>query len=280
MTKLELQLKKLKQDKKIGLMTHAVIGYPNIKATISLVKTMAKAGADIVELQIPFSDPVADGPTIMRANKVALDKKTKIKDCFAVMKTLSRALKIPLLFMGYYNNVFNYGVKKFCRDAKKAGAAGLIIPDIPLEEEPGEGFIAACQKYGLHHIRIISPDSTEVRLKKNAKVANGFVYCVSHYGTTGASTRLEPQLKNYLKKVRQYIKVPLAVGFGISKKEHIKSLEGLADVAVVGSAIIDIIEPARMTRVSVSGGKEKLNPVRDKFLNGVKRFIESLISEF
>lgn len=242
MTILESQLEKLKKGKRIGLMTHVVTGYPSIKGTISLVMTMEKAGADIIELQIPFSDPVVDGPTIMKANKVSLDQKTKIKDCLEVMRVLTRTVRTPLLFMGYYNNVFNYGVKKFCREAKRAGAAGLIIPDIPIEEETHEGFIAACQKYNLHHIRVISPASTKDRLQKNAKVANGFVYCVSRYGTTGARRELDPRLKSYLRKVKQYIKLPLAVGFGISKRKHVLAIKEYAEIAVIGSTIIDIIE--------------------------------------
>jgi len=242
MTNLETQLEKLKQSKRIGLMTHVVIGYPTIKGTIALVKVMENAGVDMVELQIPFSDPMADGPTIMKANQIALNQGTKIQDCFETMRILTREVKIPLLFMGYYNSVFNYGVKKFCRDAKRAGAAGLIIPDIPLEEEGHEGFMTACQKYTLHHIRVISPATTEKRLQKNAKVANGFVYCVSRYCTTGAKLELDPRLKNYLQKVRKYIKLPLAVGFGISKKEHVLSLKDCAEIAVIGSAIINIIE--------------------------------------
>lgn len=263
MTILESQLEKLKRSKKIGLMTHVVIGYPNIKGTISLVKTMAEAGADIVELQIPFSDPLVDGPTIMKANKISLDRKTRIKDCFEAMRILTKKVKIPLLFMGYYNIVFNYGVKKFCRDAESVGASGLIIPDIPLEEEPNEGFMAACRKYNIHHIRVISPTSTKDRLHKNAKVANGFVYCVSRYGTTGVRSELDPRLKRYLRKVKQYIQLPLAVGFGVSKKEHILLLKGYAEVAVIGSAIMEIIEKEK-SKVNFQKVKEFIKMLRNK----------------
>lgn len=223
-------------------MTHSVIGYPSLKATPGLVEAMARGGADFVELQIPFSDPVADGPTIMRANQAALDGGVRVRDCLTVMTRLSERLEIPLLFMGYYNTIFNYGVEAFCRDARVAGAAGLIVPDIPLDEEPDEGFIAACNKHDLHHIRVISPASTEARLNANANVANGFVYCVSRYGITGARTQLNPRLQAYLTQVRSYFDLPLAVGFGISNRAHIEALRGHAEIAVVGSAIIDLIE--------------------------------------
>lgn len=241
MNNLDTKLKELKQTGKLGLMTHVVVGYPSLEETVSLVKTMAENGADIIELQIPFSDPLADGPTIMKACEEALANGTKVKDAFRVMKELSDAVETPLLFMAYYNTVFNYGVEKFCAAAQKAGASGLIVPDMPLDEESEEHFFANCKKYNLHHIQVISPASTPERLKKNAKVANGFVYVTARQGTTGAKDALDSGLSDVLKKVRTSMKLPLAVGFGISKKEHLKMLKGHADIAVIGSAIIDVI---------------------------------------
>ena len=245
MDRLNQKLKEIKQNKAIGLMTHVVVGYPSLEATITLVKTMAAYGADIVELQIPFSDPLADGPTIMKACEDSLRNGTKVKNAFEVMKLLSQEVDIPLLFMGYYNTVFKYGVEKFSKDAELAGATGLIIPDIALDEESEEHFIASCRKYNLHNIQVISPASTKERLQKNAKVANGFVYCTSRQGTTGASNSLNPDLQSYLEQVKQVIHVPLAVGFGISKKEHIQALTGHADIAVIGSAIIDVVTSSK-----------------------------------
>lgn len=241
MDKLELKLKAIRQSKKIGLMTHVVIGYPTLTDTVSLVKTMAAEGVDIVELQIPFSDPLADGPTIMKACERALQDGVKVKDAFIVMQELSTAVTTPLLFMAYYNTVFHYGVEKFCKDAKKAGAAGLIVPDMPLEEEGNEGFYKACKKHGLYAIHVISPASTKDRLQKNAKVADGFIYCTARQGITGAKKSLNSDLASYLRTVRTYFKIPLAVGFGISTPEHLQALRGNADIAIVGSAMIDII---------------------------------------
>lgn len=242
MNKLEAKLAELKQTKKLGLMTHVVVGYPSLEETVSLVKTMAESGVDFVELQIPFSDPLADGPTIMKACEESLAQGTKVKDAFTVMKQLAKEVDIPLLFMAYYNTVFNYGVETFCRDAQSVGAVGLIVPDMPLDEEAHEHFFAYCKKYNLHHIQVISPASTDTRLQKNAKVANGFVYVTSRQGTTGAKDTLDPKLSNFLKKVRMSISLPLAVGFGISKPEHLRQLKGNADIAIVGSAIIDVIK--------------------------------------
>ena len=242
------------------LMTHVVVGYPTLKDTIAIVETMAKSGVDIVELQIPFSDPLADGPTIMRACEQSLANGTKVKDAFFAIKTLSSRVSIPLLFMAYYNTVFRYGTKMFCQNAKAAGAYGLIVPDMALDEELEEHFIASCRKYGLHNIQVISPVSTEERLKKNAAVASGFVYCTARQGTTGAKNELDPNLISYLEKVKRYFSVPIAVGFGISKKEHIAALTGHANIAVIGSAIIDIVNKSKP----------------DGYKNSIQTFLENL----
>lgn len=226
----------------IKLMTHVVIGYPSLKDTVKIVKTMTRQGIDMIELQIPFSDPLADGPTIMWACEKSLANGTKVKDAFIVMKQLSNQVSIPLLFMSYYNIVFKYGVEKFCQDAENSGAYGLIVPDMPIDEENEEHFFAACKKYHLHNIQVISPASTDERLRKNAKVESGFVYFTAHQGITGVKNKLNPNLISNLRKIRKFFSVPIAVGFGISKKEHIDKLKDSADIFVVGSAIIDLIE--------------------------------------
>lgn len=241
MNKLQQKLRYIKQRKRLGLMTHVVVGYPSLSKTESLVKVMEEAGADFIELQIPFSDPLADGPTIMRACEKALENRVKVKDAFTLANKLSKQVKIPLLFMAYYNTVFKYGTKKFCLDAKKAGISGLIVPDMPLEEEEEEHFMRYCRESGLYHIRVISPSSTAERLKKNAKVARGFVYCTARQGITGAKKELDPKLTSFLKNVRIYFNIPIAVGFGIGSRERFKQIKPLADIAVIGSAIIDII---------------------------------------
>lgn len=245
MRKANKRLQQIKNRDKIRLMTHVVIGYPTIKETIEIVKTMAESGADFIELQIPFSDPLADGPTIMRACEISLQNGTKVKDAFAIMKKLTSEIAVPLLFMAYYNSVFKYGVEKFCRDAKKAGAFGLIVPDMAIDEENEEHFFSYCRKYNLHNIQVISPVSTDNRLKKNAKVASGFVYCTARQGVTGARDQLDQHQVSYLEKVKKYFSVPIAVGFGITKKEQIDVLIGVADIAVVGSAIVDIISSSK-----------------------------------
>lgn len=157
------------------------------------------------------------------------------------MKQLSSRVSIPLLFMGYYNSVFKYGVERFCRDTKVAGASGVIIPDIPPDEEKHEKFYYFCKKYDLCNIQVVSPASTPGRLKKKMSVARGFVYCASRQGTTGTQDTLDSRITSYLNRVRKYTALPLTVGFGISKKEHIKALHGHTDIVIIGSAIIDLI---------------------------------------
>jgi|SRR6185369_104574 len=249
MNKLDTKLQEMKRRKTIGIMAHVVVGYPSIEETIATVKTMETSGVDIVELQIPFSDPLADGPTIMKACEKSLENGTRVKDAFVIMKQLSSEVSMPLLFMAYYNSIFNYGVKRFCRDAKTAGATGLIIPDMPLDEENEEHFYKYCKQYDLHTIQVLSPASNEQRLKKNATAANGFVYCTARQGTTGVKEQLDPNLGKYLQKMSKYFSVPIAVGFGISKKEHIKSIGSNADIAVIGSAVIDLMNTSKKEEI-------------------------------
>lgn len=240
--------------KKIKLMTHVVIGYPSLADTVTLVQEMADAGVDMVELQIPFSDPLADGPAIMKACESALASGIKVKDALVVMQSLSKKLSIPLLFMSYYNIIFRYGTEKFIKDAKQAGAYGLIVPDMPIDEDRNEHFYSYCKKYGVHPICVISPNATDERISMIAKKASGFIYVTTRQGTTGVANSLNPSLNGFLKKIREYLKIPIAVGFGISKKGQIHALLGSADIAVIGSKIIDIIDSsAKEARIKKVG---------------------------
>ncbi|MBT4917272.1 tryptophan synthase subunit alpha [Candidatus Peregrinibacteria bacterium] len=225
-------------------MTHIVAGYPNMKECEERAIQFARSGIEFVEIQIPFSDPVADGPVIMKACEHSLKAGTKTKDCFNLMKRLSKRFKeekleTKLLFMTYFNISHKYGLKKFCKDAKQVGAYGLIIPDIPIDEESHEGYLKECKANDLNPIQVISPITPDERLNKIGKVAKGFVYCVSRYGTTGAKSDLNPKLKTYLGKVRKYIDLPLAVGFGISNRAQINAVHKHAEIAVIGSALIE-----------------------------------------
>jgi len=241
MNKINVQLDKIRSENRVGLMTHVIVGYPTLNETIPVVKAMEESGVDFVELQIPFSDPLADGPTIMKACEQSLAQGTKVKDAFEIATKLTKEVSIPILFMAYFNTVFRYGTEKFCKAAKKAGISGLLVPDMPIEEEDAERFLAFCKQNDLHAVRVVSPASTDERLIKNAKIAEGFVYCTARQGITGAQKELDPTIESYLQRVHAQINLPLAVGFGISKREHIMALAPHAEVAVIGSALIDTL---------------------------------------
>lgn len=245
--------------KKTVLMTHIVAGYPTMEESEKIAISMAKSGVSFIEIQIPFSDPIADGATIMAANTKALKNGITPADCFALMKRLKRKIKIPLIFMTYFNIPFNYGLEKFCAHARESGCYGLIIPDIPIDEERHEHYIKLCKKYKMHPIQVISPITPDVRLKKIAEKASGFVYCVSRHGTTGERKELSRGLDKYLKKVRKFIKIPLALGFGISNKMQVKMAAQKADIVVIGSAILNLYDAAP----------------KDKKIESVKSFIEN-----
>jgi tryptophan synthase alpha chain len=232
------------------LMTHIVAGYPTLKKSEKIALAMHKAGVSFLEIQIPFSDPIADGPTIMKANEVALKNGMTTQKTFELIKKLKKEIKIPILIMTYFNIPFNYGLEKFCKEAKKVGVYGLIIPDIPIDEEKHEHYIKLCKKHGLHPIQVISPITPDTRLKAISKVASGFVYCVSTYGTTGVKNKLSPNLKNYLTKVKTHINLPLAVGFGISTKAQAKLANKKADIVVIGSKIIDLYNRTKTNKIS------------------------------
>ena len=235
-----------------ALMTHVVLGYPTMEKSIEIVLAMADAGAKLIELQIPFSDPMADGPTIMAANEAALRQGVKVKDCFRAAEKLAQKTDVPLLFMSYYNILYRYsekkhkdvdvkGVSDFCQATANAGVQGLIVPDVPPEESGLYWSLAA--DAGLSPIPIVTPVSTQARLEKIQEVVSGgFIYCVTTAGTTGARSELPPQTPQYLKKIRKHFKQPLAVGFGISSREQVSALSGLAEIAIVGSAVIQKIK--------------------------------------
>lgn len=229
-------------QKGIALMTHVVIGFPSLVETEQLIAEMVAAGADVIELQIPFSDPLADGPVIMAANDQALRQQVTMKDCLELMKTITARFDLPFLFMSYYQPIFHFGLREFCHQARQAGCAGLIVPDVPFDEEQSEGFIKACEAADLHHIRLLSPTTTVERLQRNAQVANGFVYVTARVGITGQQTKLDQALTTLLAEVRAACAVPIAVGFGISQPEQIRALRGHAEMAIAGSAVIEQIQ--------------------------------------
>ncbi|MFA7255764.1 MAG: tryptophan synthase subunit alpha [Candidatus Omnitrophota bacterium] len=214
------------------------LGYPSIAATERLILSSAAAGVDIIELGFPFSDPLADGPTIQYSSEQALKKHVTIKDAFALVRRLrQKGVKIPILFFGYFNPVFSYGGKAFARDARNAGLDGLIIPDLPPEEEIE--FQKACRKQKLHLVQLVAPTTKDKRAKMLVKKSQGFIYYVSLRGVTGARKAVPADLKAHLKKLKRMTAKPVLAGFGISTPEQAHAISRMADGVIVGSAVIN-----------------------------------------
>lgn len=212
-------------------------GDPTLETTKQAVMEMEKAGADLIELGIPFSDPTAEGPVIQEANIRALKNKVTTDDVFDMVKELRKTVKIPMVFMTYANVIFSYGAEKFMKNCKEVGIDGMILPDIPFEEK--EEFNQMCNKYDLALISMIAPTSEE-RIGMIAQEANGFVYCVSSLGVTGVRTNITTDIGAMVKKVKEEKDIPCAVGFGISTPEQAKKMAQYADGVIVGSAIVKL----------------------------------------
>jgi tryptophan synthase alpha chain len=223
-----------------ALIAYVTAGYPSIEATLKVVPILASSGCDIIEMGIPFSDPLADGVTIQKASYFAMKNGTTPGACLEVARELSLKVDIPLVFMTYYNPVFSYGLEKFCRDCARSGISGLIIPDLTPDE--GSQLETMTQKNGLDLIYLLSPSSNEERIKLVAERSRGFIYLVSVTGITGVRDRLPPDLGLFVTRVRKAAKQPLCVGFGISNPEQARQVAQIADGVIVGSRIIQLME--------------------------------------
>jgi tryptophan synthase alpha chain len=240
-------------------------GYPSPEQSVKLTLAAIEAGADIIELGMPFSDPLADGATIQHAGQIALDRGMTINGCMEVAAQVAAQSNVPLLLMGYYNPILSYGIERFCAAARAHGVCGLIVPDLPPEE--ATPLLETAQRNGLALIFLIPPTTPDERIAKIADLAasevGAFIYCVSLSGVTGARKELPPHLRRFINRVRGYTKskaIPLAVGFGLSTPEHIAKVTSYADGAVMASALINLID----------------KHAEDEQIAEVKKYIESL----
>ena len=224
-----------------ALMPYFTLGFPDPKSSLKIIESIASSGADLIELGIPFSDPLADGPTIQHSTQIALQQGTTVARCIELTAELrSRGVSQPLILMGYINPILAFGVERFVAEAAGAGADGFIMPDLPFEE--AAVMEAACQSHQRALIFMLAPTSTPERVAAVAKRAAGFVYLVSLVGITGARSALPPDLAGFVERVRDQTPVPLAVGFGVSTPAQAQAVGSLADGVIVGSALIDAIE--------------------------------------
>jgi len=223
-----------------ALIAYVTTGYPTVEATLKAVPLLADSGCDIIELGIPFSDPLADGVTIQKSSFHALQNGVTPKLCLEIAGRLSHKVNIPLVFMTYYNPVLKYGLEKFCAASAASGVSGLIIPDLPPDE--GSELEAVSQRQGLDLIYLLAPTSTGERIRLAAERSRGFIYLVSVTGVTGARERLPADLKAFVARVRKIASQPLCVGFGISTPDQAGQIAGMADGVIVGSRIIQLME--------------------------------------
>jgi len=240
MNRIDKKFKELKKKRKKAFVAFIMAGDPNLSVTRKLIFELEKQGADIIELGVPFSDPLADGPTIQRSSERALKNKINMDIVCDLVKSIRTKTPIPIVFLTYYNLVYHRGLEKFVKKAKSSGVDGIVIPDLP-PEESGE-LRRAGKKNDFSIIHLLAPTSSKERIKMISKASTGFIYYVSLTGTTGARKELPKEITNSLKKIKKMTKRPLCVGFGISKPEQVKSISRLADGVIVGSAIIKIVE--------------------------------------
>ncbi len=241
MSRIKNTFSRLKKKNETALIPYIMAGDPDLATTKTLILEMEKAGCDIIEIGAPFSDPLADGPTIQKAAIRSLKNHTSVADVLGLVAEVRKESKIPLILMTYYNLIFKYGEEKFVNDAVAAGLDGVILPDLPPEE--AGTFIPLAKKAGLDTIFLLAPTSTEDRIKVVCKVSQGFVYYVSLTGVTGARTDVQHSVKDSLEKIKAVTDKPVSVGFGISTPDQAAQMAAWgADGVIVGSALVKVIE--------------------------------------
>jgi len=225
------------RENRVAFLPYFPIGYPTHDESLDAIEAMANAGVDGFEIGIPFSDPLADGPTIQAATQIALENGTTVRKTLQAVHDLrERGVTQPMLMMGYLNPLIAYGIEKFVRDAKKAGADGIIVPDLPPEE--ASMFAEVCEQENMAFIFLLAPTSTSERIRIVAENARGFIYAVSLTGITGARTALPADLSDFIGRIRQETDKPIVLGFGISTPEHAQMMKGLVNGFIVGSALV------------------------------------------
>lgn len=233
-------IRKRLESRRILMMTHVIAGYPSLQSNWEMLAIMESVGVDVVELQMPFSEPIADGPTFVSANQIALEKGLVLDDYFDLMQRASKAFSFPQLMMGYYNTAYQLGHREFCNRLRAAGGVGYILPDLPYEEY--DDLWELSEENELSPILLMTPTNTLERLAAIGERVKGFVYAVARKGVTGRKTELGDQPDNFLKNCRRVTESPLALGFGLQTGDDLRELQGKVEMAVVGSALLETWE--------------------------------------
>jgi tryptophan synthase alpha chain len=272
-TRISQRFSELRASGELGIIAYITAGDPSLDATLKFVIALAEAGADAIELGIPFSDPLADGPTIQRASERALKAGTTLASVIDLVRRIreakSPASTVPLILFGYYNPIFQMGLEKFAAAASQAGADGVLVTDLTPEESADYRRILAA-----HHLDTVflgAPTSTDERLATIAAVTSGFLYLISRTGVTGAKDSLPDDLPALLRRARAHTNLPIAVGFGISLPGHVSVLGGLADAAVIGSALVSEIENAKSVDAAAEALANRIRSLKQAASHGLSR---------
>jgi tryptophan synthase alpha chain len=268
-TRISLRFAELRASGELGIIAYITAGDPSLDATYKFVLALAEAGADVIELGIPFSDPLADGPTIQRASERALKAGTTLPGVLELVRRLRQSSQVPLILFGYYNPIFQMGVEKFAAAASSAGADGVLVTDLTPEESVDYRCVLAA-----HHLDTVflgAPTSTDERLAAIAAVTTGFLYLISRTGVTGAKDALPDELPALLRRARAITNLPIAVGFGISLPGHVAVLGGLADAAVIGSALVSEIENAKSVDAAATALAARIRSLKQAASPGLSR---------
>ena len=258
--RIDTTLAALRSQGKAALAPFVTLGYPDTPTSEAMAEAILNAGGHMLELGIPFSDPLADGPTVQKTSFRALENGTTLRGALESLRRLrERGITSPLIFMGYLNPFLSYGIEKFARDASAAGMDGIIIPDLPPEEAPP--YQEVLEASGIYLIPLLAPTSTDARIEHACKQASGFIYCVSVTGVTGARSELSGGVEGLARRIREHTDLPILVGFGVSRQEHVESIVRFADGAVVASAMLD-----RVSRVPIEEAPE----TAAKFIRGLR----------
>ena len=240
MNRINKKFQELRHQGASAFMPYLCAGDPTPELTAKLLLTLETAGADLIELGVPFSDPIADGPTVQRASERALAHSISLQQILEIVKNLRPQTEIPIALMSYYNPIFRMGEAVFCKAAQAAGVDGLIVPDLPPEQ--AQPLLEVAPKYNLATIFLVAPTSPPERMQLIASVSTGFIYCVSVTGVTGARATLSDEIAPMITELRKHTDKPVSVGFGVSTSEQAKQVADIADGVIVGSAIINVIE--------------------------------------
>ena len=268
-TRISKRFADLRASGEIGIIPYITAGDPDLDATLKFVLALADAGADVIELGVPFSDPLADGPTIQRASERALKSGTTLSGVLDLVRRIRQKIQVPLVLFSYYNPILQMGLEKFAKAAAEAGADGVLATDLTPEESAD--YYRLLHEQNLDTIFLAAPTSNEERLKKIAAATSGFLYIISRTGVTGAKDSLPDELPALLRRARQFTDLPIAVGFGISLPSHVSVLGGLADAAVVGSALVSEIENASSTEAAAAALRDRVLRLKEAARHGLSR---------